>query len=203
MLDVRWEQGSALLERVPRNLCPMVFQKLNRLRPLNSAYKGTKTPWSHLLHICILQAVKRKTATQAVQKRCAAKEHNVTNHVRKQFQAHLVCVHACMIEGVNYQLSHGLLACRVLGHLCTQRRHNFTHRRRTARMLHIIVSSGESSPCQKVCGPPGNLGIKVDEYVDNRRSKLIRSLKHMHTKSHTPPKTSKKRSPNKKLEPHK
>ena len=181
----------------------MGFQKLNSLRPLISANKGTKTARSHLLHICILQEDKGKRLDMSVQKWCAAKEHNVANHVTKQFQAHLVCVHACMIEGVNYQLSHGLLACRVLGHLCTQRRHNFTHRRRTARMLHIIVSSGESSPCQKVCGPPGNLGIKVDESVDNGRSKLIRSLKHMHTKSHTPPKTSKKRSPNKKLEPHK
>ena len=50
MLDLWWEQGSALLERVPRNLCPIVFEKLNRLRKLSSADKGTKTSWSHLLH---------------------------------------------------------------------------------------------------------------------------------------------------------
>ena len=55
MLDLRWEQGSALLERVPRNLCPIVFENLNRLRKPRSADKGTKTYWSHLLHKRFLQ----------------------------------------------------------------------------------------------------------------------------------------------------
>lgn len=51
MLDVRREQGSTLLERVPRNLCPTVFESLNRLRKPNSAHKDTETSRSHLLHI--------------------------------------------------------------------------------------------------------------------------------------------------------
>ena len=51
MLDLRREQGSTLLERVPRNLCPTVFESLNRLRKPNSAHKDTETSWSHLLHI--------------------------------------------------------------------------------------------------------------------------------------------------------
>ena len=159
----------------------MVFRNLNSLRPLISANKGTKTPRSHLLHICFLHEDKGKRLYMSIQKRCAAKEHSATNHVRKQFQAHLVRFHACIIEGVNYQLTHGLSACGLLGQLRTERRLDFTHRRRTARMLLIIVSTSERSPCQKVCGLPYNLGIKVDESVDNRRIKLIRSLKCMHT----------------------
>ena len=97
MLDVRWEQGSALLECVPRNLCPIVFEKLNRLRKPRSADKGTKTSWSHLLHKRFLQEDKCKRLHRLhgfVHKRCAAKEGNATNHVGKQCQAHLGLVGA-------------------------------------------------------------------------------------------------------------
>ena len=44
-----------------------------------------------------------------------------------------------------------------------------------------IVSGGEPSPCRKVRAPLYNFAIKVDESVDNGRSKRIGNLKHMHT----------------------
>ena len=48
-------------------------------------------------------------------------------------------------------------------------------------MLCSIVSGGEPSPGGKVYAPLYNVAIKVDESVDNGRSKWIGNLKRMHT----------------------